>query len=89
MRADDRGTTMSTANTKTANVQRPKSLRPKSLLKRAVFGLIALVFGIVGAAWLMHASISAAPVARAATTTNGKTEPVKVGTGRLTVVRPY
>ncbi len=35
----------------------PDSLRPMSLLKRAVVGLLTLVFGIMIGAWLLHSSI--------------------------------
>lgn len=35
----------------------PRSLQPSSLLRRAVFGFVALVSGVVLAAWLLHASI--------------------------------
>ena len=42
----------------------PRSLQPGSLWRRAVFGILALVFGVVAAAWLLHASTGfpAAPV---------------------------
>ena len=38
---------------------RPQSLRPASLFKRAAFGLFVLVFGVIAAAWLLHASTNA------------------------------
>lgn len=82
---------MSSNNANGTAVQTPKSLRPKSLLRRAVFGLVVLVGGIMVSAWLMHASISPAPEARAAATAKGKTEPMTTGSGagRFSVVRPF
>ncbi|MGI9524835.1 MAG: hypothetical protein ACR2PG_24665 [Hyphomicrobiaceae bacterium] len=40
-----------------AKTRLPKTLHPASLWKRAVLGLLVLGFGVVAAAWLLHASI--------------------------------
>ena len=45
---------------------RPQTLRPVSLFKRAVVGLLILVFGVIAAAWLMHASIATSDAGDAA-----------------------
>ena len=40
-------------------VDAPSSLRTSSLLKRALFGVLGLLIGILTAAWVLHASIDA------------------------------
>lgn len=57
----------------------PPSLRPASLWKRAVVGVLALVFGVMFSAWLLHASIKSDPESFAAP---GQTKPAQTATIR-------
>ena len=41
----------------------PRSLSYGSLLKRALFGVLGLLFGVFAAAWVLHSSIDAKPSA--------------------------